>query len=156
MSETKRKRIGEREYVCHDCVATFIMLPPPGTKKVYCPLCADYIAVTFSKEVKQLYRAWTDEETEMIDKYIAGKISVYDIMKTTGRNEKAVRGKVDRRRESKNSIKVVIGNWTEEEDNLVIRSIKGEIKAKEAAKAIGRTYDQVRSRKSYLRRKGIS
>ena len=155
MSERKRKRKGEREYVCHDCVATFSLWPPPGTTRIYCPLCADHIAVTLAKKVKPMHKRWSKEETKIIDKFIAGKITVYDIMRKTGRNEKSIRMKVNRRKVSLGNANVR-GNWSEEENNMILRCIRKEITDREAAEILGRTYDQVKSRKNYFKRKGIS
>lgn len=149
-----RKRTGEKEYVCHDCVFTFKLVKPEHVNTIHCPICADYFDVTLVKRQIRAVKPWTEEETNLINRCIAGEIDVYDIMKKTGRREKSVRMKIDRQRQKIKPTKKKIGKWNEYETDLVFKCINGEFTVREVADKLGRTYDQVKNKKQHLLKGG--
>lgn len=69
---------------------------------VYCPKCADHIAVERYKPVvrkKQKKRKWTQEEIQLLDRVIQGELLTYQVAAKLKRTDRSVRRRLQRRME---------------------------------------------------------
>lgn len=98
------------EYMCRDCVFIFkVHSRLYKTKTPYCPNCGDNIFVRkFVPTKKMNKRFWTEEELDLLDKVIDGKLFVYQLAIRLGRTNKSVEVRLVRRRRELENQKVIV------------------------------------------------
>jgi len=129
-------------FICNDCGLIWELMNPTligRNQRVYCPKCGDYFEVKVNK-VKTKSGHWSDQELSWLNDYINGEMKLYMLMKLTGRDGKSIAKKKYRTlRDAKKTTRLV-NVWSDEEKELAIKCINGEITVAELMDLTGRTY----------------
>jgi transposase-like protein len=93
------------KYICHDCNFIFAIFRGLGTgRKPVCPSCGENWGVNRfqqpepTKGEKRTLITWTDEEEEMLEQCLDGKVSVTQMAIMLGRTRNSVAKKLGRMR----------------------------------------------------------
>ena len=135
------------DYFCSDCDVAFELKswPKADTRKKYCPMCGDYVAI---KALRPTHKAdgklpWTYEEEQWLDECLAGNLSLYMLAHKTGRKVSAVRSRIGRRRQE---LKIQSNRPTwEGYEAITEQCLNGEITIQELMGITGKTFPAVRS-----------
>ena len=146
------KKAKNTKFFCGDCYIVFEILSDFDRRKfkyVNCPGCGDHVAVEpYDEPGKSENRFWTDEEVELLDKFIAKEIHIYQLKIMTGRNEMSIYMKMNKRLQGKGLPKrKIIKPWTNEHIGILDKVIAEEITIKEAAEMMDRNYRSVENKK---------
>jgi transcription elongation factor Elf1 len=129
-------------FICNDCGLIWELMNPTligRNERVYCPKCGDYFEVKVNK-VKNKNGQWSDEELSWLDDYINGEMKLYMLMKLTGRDGKCIAKKKYRTLQDLGQTKRKNNAWSDEEKELAIKCMNGEITVAELMELTGRTY----------------
>lgn len=146
------KKAKPTKFYCGDCYMVFEILSEfNGREFKYknCPKCADHAAVEVYNEPGETERKfWAPEEIELLDKYIAKEMHIYQLKILTGRNETSIYNKMNSRLKDKGLPKRKNPKpWTDEHIKLIDKLIFGEIGMKEAMEAMDRKYKSIENQK---------
>lgn len=90
-------------YICEACTIVFQTFGLVRNGKPYCPNCGDFIDVrtqqgihSMKEEIKNLKTKWTEEELEILQRCVNGKIAAYQVSIMTGRSKDSVHNKLKR------------------------------------------------------------
>ena len=146
------KKAKNTKFFCQDCYIVFEILSDfdgREFKHKNCPGCADHTAVKPYNEPGETERKfWTPEEVELLDKYIAKEMHIYQLKILTGRNESSIYMKMNSIMKERGMPKRKNPKpWTDEHIELIDKLILGEITMKEAMKAMDRNYRSIENQK---------
>jgi hypothetical protein len=147
------EKVRNSKYICTECDVAFQLLSwPKKNKRIkYCPMCGDYLAVKPYKAQATSTDIWTDEEIELLDKYIAGEMTIYALSMKIGRDIKAIESRRWRRKKELGILGPKRPEWTDEEKEFGEQCLNGEITYDELAEKVGKTYEAVRAYVSRVR-----